>query len=94
MQERPVVVRTSSGIGPAAVTGIVLLVAIVALFIWQPWNTSSTNTTIINQQPGTSAGQNGSGANAGGGTSGSAGSSQGSSGTTGGSSSGSSGTRP
>jgi hypothetical protein len=51
--EEPVIVKGSNTTGPAAIAGIVLIVAIVALFIWKPWNTS-TSTTVINQ-PATAA---------------------------------------
>ncbi len=51
--EEPVIVKRSNMTGPAAIAGIVVIVAIVALFIWKPWNTS-TSTTVINE-PATAA---------------------------------------
>jgi hypothetical protein len=81
MQQRPVIVRdNNSGTAMIALLAIVV-VAAIGLFFWQPWNTTS-HTTIINQQPGTS-----SGAGSSSGTTGTTGTS-GTSGTTSGSTSG------
>ena len=52
MQDRPVVVSNGNNTGILAVVAIVVILAI-ALFVWQPWNTSGPKspTTIINQAP-------------------------------------------
>ncbi len=53
MQDRPVVVQNGNNTGILAVVAIVVIIAI-ALFVWQPWNTTSgpkSPTTIINQAP-------------------------------------------
>ena len=54
--DRPVVVNRSNPIGPAAIAGIVITVAIVALFIWKPWAPAST--TVI-EQPAAAASDSG-----------------------------------
>ncbi len=80
MQDRPVVVDGSNNTGIFAIVAIVVIAAI-ALFVWQPWNTTGNgathSTTIINQQP-AGAGAGGTSGTTGGttgGTSGAAGSS-------------------
>lgn len=51
MEDRPVVVR-DGGSNSVAIFGIIAVLVIVgiALFVWQPWNSSSSKnpTTIIN----------------------------------------------
>lgn len=73
MQDRPVVVNGSNNTGMFAILAIVVIAAI-ALFVWQPWNTTAGpthTTTIINQQPAGAGAAGGSGTTGGSGTSGS-----------------------
>ena len=82
MQERPVIVReSSSGLAIFGMIAVLVIVA-VALFAWQPWNTTTNKTTIINQAPAGQSGAAGGTAGTSGGTSGSSGSSAGTSGGT------------
>ena len=90
MQDRNVIVeRESGGNGLGiAIVAIIAIAAIVAVLLWQPWNTTRSNTTIINPPSGSQSQtitQPGPGSAGGtsGGTSGSSGS-----GTSGGSSNG------
>lgn len=59
MQDRPVVVDGGNNTGIFAIVAIVVIAAI-ALFVWQPWNATGNgpthSTTIINQQPAGAAG--------------------------------------
>ncbi len=80
MEDRPVVVR-DGGSNSVAIFGIIAVLVIVgiALFVWQPWNSSSSKnpTTIINNPVKDGGGGAGSGGGSGGtsgsGTSGSSG---------------------
>ena len=67
MQERNVVVRDNGGsVATFSIIAVIIVAAVVALFVWQPWNTTSTqrsNSTTIQQ--GTSTGGVGSGAQTG-----------------------------
>jgi len=82
MQERPVVVKEGGGNSAAmfAILAIVVIAAI-ALFVWQPWNATGNKTTNVIVQPGGQSGSSGAGTSGSGGTSGSSsgGSSSGSS---------------
>lgn len=58
MEQRPVYVKDTSGgtnAASVAIIGIIVIAAIVALFVWQPWNAGQHNTTIV-APPGTSSG--------------------------------------
>jgi hypothetical protein len=74
MQERNVVVRDNGGsVAAFSIVAVIVVAAVVALFVWQPWNATSTqrtNSTTIQQgsstgTTGTSTGTTGSGVNPG-----------------------------
>lgn len=46
MQERNVVVRDGSGsVATMSLVAVIIIAALVALFVWQPWNSTSTQRT-------------------------------------------------
>lgn len=62
MRERPIVVK--QGGNSVAMVGILAIVvlAAVALFMWQPWNTGGARTTNVIVQPGAQGGAGNAGA--------------------------------
>ena len=69
MDDRNVVVRDSdSSVATFGIIAVIIVAALVALFVWQPWNTTSqtTNHTTINQTvPAPAGGDNTSGTTSG-----------------------------
>lgn len=73
MEQRPVYVKESNGAASVAavvVIGVIVIAALVALFIWQPWSAGAQHNTTIVTTPGTSTGS-GAGTSGGSGSSGS-----------------------
>ncbi|GAC1411195.1 MAG: hypothetical protein NVSMB64_20830 [Candidatus Velthaea sp.] len=65
MEERNVVVRDNGGSMAAfSLIAVIVVVGLIALFVWQPWNSTSTSrttdhSTTTQQSSGTTGGANG-----------------------------------